>query len=124
MKAEKEIIELISEMVIATTDNLIDWKQQNPTTLIFWGPSESGNEAIISIQYIANVYPKKYILTVANSTTSEKMISLDSSTVHNYSIESAMKELYDVATESIERRSLDFLQGVIKNLKDIPSGTD
>lgn len=126
MDAKQEYINIIKEFVSKTSKGNLKWKKQNPTTLYLETESNLEEKTIISLQKIqerkreridAKMVIKNveyYVFSVKKPNAKELVIQIDSSnerTYHEY-----LKNLFNIADYRIEKRSIDFLRGIMDKL--------
>lgn len=114
MNVIEEYKDAIIHLINASQDGSIAWTKQNPTTIYYEMETASGQKAIMSIQQVRQDRGF-YVFTVKNASKKEIVISIDSSKRTEF--RGMLDELYHVANYSIERRSLNFLDDVIRGIK-------
>ena len=126
MDAKQEYINIITEFINKTSAGNLKWKKQNPTTLYLETKGNLEETAVISIQKIQERKRERvgnrinttnveyYVFSVKKPLSKELVIQIDSSNDKSY--DGILKELFQVADYRIEKRSIDFLRGIMDNL--------
>lgn len=129
MDAKKDYLDLINEFIRKTSEGILSWKKQNPTTLYLESKVSEDETAVISIQKLQtsrkirvgtsnmsykNITSSHYLFTVKRGQNKDLVIQMDSSSDKDY--EPALKELFEAAKYTIEKKNIDFLKNLMDNL--------
>tara|TARA_R110000850_G_scaffold183652_4_gene309246 strand:+ start:604 stop:993 length:390 start_codon:yes stop_codon:yes gene_type:complete len=126
MDAKQEYIIIITEFINKTSAGNLQWKKQNPSTLYIETVAGGNEPAVISIQKIQERRRERvedrvrttnveyYVFSVKKPLSKELVIQIDSSSDKSY--HGILSELFQVADYKIEKRSIDFLRGIMDNL--------
>ena len=114
MNISEEYFDMVKQLVIATSEGKVNWKRQNPTTIYFEILTENHESALISIQKIRRPASVEYLFNVKNLTKDDVVVTIDSSNEREF--QNLLAELFNSANYSIEKRSIDFLSGILKKI--------
>lgn len=114
MRISEEYRKVIAQLIEASGSGAIKWTKQNPTTIYQETRTASGATAIMSIQQVRRDRGH-YVFTVKNASKGEVVVSIDS--MRERELAPMLDELYQIANYSIEKRSLDFLDDIIRGFK-------
>lgn len=126
MDAKQEYLNIIKEFIDKTVAGNLKWKKQNPTTLYLETKGGYEEAAIISIQKIQERQRFRvdsriktsnleyYVFSVKKPSSKELVLQIDSSSDNSY--DDILSDLFQVANYKIEKRSIDFLRGIMDNL--------
>lgn len=116
---------IITELINKTNNEGLKWIRQNPTTLYINTRGPEGTKAVISLQKVISrrvgrVGDKiirsaiSFVFSVKNISSNELVVQIDSNVKGNY--QEPFSELFGIANYSIEKRSIDYIKGVLGNL--------
>lgn len=114
MRISEEYKQAIIQLIEASQSGAIKWTKQNPTTIYQETKTASGATAIMSIQQVRRERGH-YVFTVKNASKGEVVVSIDSGKDRDFA--PMLDNLYNIANYSIEKRSLDFLDDIIRGFK-------
>ena len=110
--ADSQILENIRQLKDLTIKGKILWQRENQTTMYFLQQQPAST---VSIQkFRVGVSQQNYIFTIIDRNTRNALISINTSFDNSYN--EILKELFEIAENSIDKKGLDFFNQILKNV--------
>jgi hypothetical protein len=128
MDIKESYQQIITEFIEATKLEKVSWNKQNPTTYYLETVSNS-DKAIVSIQkavikggivrvgvrVVRQESKTNFLFAVRNPLRKDQIVQIETSTDPSY--KDVLNDLFNSIELSLEKKNIDFLKGIIKNLK-------
>jgi hypothetical protein len=128
MDIKESYQQIITEFIEATKLEKVSWNKQNPTTYYLETVSNS-DKAIVSIQkavikggivrvggrVVRQESKTNFLFAVRNPLRKDQIVQIETSTDPSY--KDVLNDRFNSIELSLEKKNIDFLKGIIKNLK-------